>query len=224
MTKNINTIASTSVEDYLKAIWIVAKDGSASTNDLAKQLNIAAPSVSAMLIKLQNLGFVNHRRYKGTMLSEQGTKQALQLIRRHRLIETFLLEHLNYSWGEVHDEAEKLEHSVSDAFTERLDAFLGYPTHDPHGDPIPTAMGILPDTPNTPLTKVNVGNTLSVARVMSQADDILSYFSELAILPGQQILVVKKEPGGGLMHLIIEDKKAVLSRDMAKLIRGEVVT
>jgi len=223
MTKNKSILTSISIEEYLKAIWIVAQEGSATTNDLADHLGIAAPSVSAMLSKLQEQGLVSYTKYKGVSLSAQGLSQTLHLLRRHRLIETFLLEHLGYNWGEVHSEADHLEHAVSDTFTERLDAFLGHPSHDPHGDPIPNAEGHLPDTPNTPLAEVEVGQTLRVARLMSQAKDVLSYLSDLAICPGQQLKIAKREPLGGLVHITIAGKKEVLSKDLAMLIRGEVI-
>ncbi len=221
---NLNyKVTSTSIEDYLKAIWLTAKDEVASTNALAEQLGIAAPSVSAMLGKLQSFGFVEHQRYKGVRLTESGNRQALCLLRRHRLIETFLLEHLNYTWDEIHEEAENLEHAVSDRFTQRLANFLGHPTHDPHGDPIPDADGTLPDTPNTPLTEVDVGQTLKVSRLMSQATEVLTYLADLGIQPGTLLEVTRREPIGGLVHVNFKDKQEVLSKELAILLRGEVV-
>ena len=175
---------STSVEDYLKAIWLTAKNEMASTTALAEKLGIAPPSVSAMLGKLQNSGFVEHERYKGVRLTETGSRQALRLLRRHRLIETFLLEHLDYTWDEVHEEAETLEHAVSDRFTNRLDRLLGHPTHDPHGDPIPNADGTLPDTPNTPLSEVEIGESFKVSRLISQTTEVLTYLAGLGIQRG----------------------------------------
>src|SRR3712207_4403030 len=118
---------SVSVEDYVKAIWEVAGSGAASTKDVAERLSIAPPSVTNMFVRLQEMGLVEYERYRGASLTERGREEALGLIRRHRLIETFLLEHLGYSWGEVHEEAERLEHAVSDGFTERLGGVLGHP-------------------------------------------------------------------------------------------------
>jgi DtxR family Mn-dependent transcriptional regulator len=128
---------SASVEDYVKAIWEVAGSGAASTKDVAERLSIAPPSVTNMFVRLQEMGLVEYERYRGASLTRRGREEALRLIRRHRLIETFLLEHLGYSWREVHEEAERLEHAVSDGFTERLAEFLGHPDQDPHGDPSP---------------------------------------------------------------------------------------
>src|ERR671920_2505879 len=136
---------SSSVGDYLKAIWELAVDAGdvASTKGVAERLSISAASVSNMFARLQEMGLVEHERYRGATLTERGRREALRLVRRHRLIETFLLEHLGYPWQEVHDEAERLEHAVSDGFTGRLAELLGHPDHDPHGDPIPSAEGTL---------------------------------------------------------------------------------
>lgn len=153
---------SASIGDYLKAIWRLSDTEPVATTTIAAQLNVSAPSVSAMFIRLQERGFVTYERYKGVRLTAQGEREALKLLRRHRLIETFLLAQLGYSWDEVHEEAERLEHAVSERFTERLAALLSHPTHDPHGDPIPEANGTLPHTPGTPLADVEVGGTLRV--------------------------------------------------------------
>src|ERR687896_1128158 len=134
---------SVSVGDYVKAIWEVAGSGAASTKDVAERLSIAPPSVTNMFARLQEMGLVEYERYRGATLTQRGREEALRLVRRHRLIETFLLEHLGYSWEEVHEEAERLEHAVSDGFTERLAEFLDHPDHDPHGGPIPAGDGTL---------------------------------------------------------------------------------
>src|SRR5215207_6979992 len=144
------------VEDYVKAIWEVAGSGAASTKDVAERLSIAPPSVTNMFVRLQEMGLVEYERYRGASLTRWGREEALRLIRRHRLIETFLLEHLGYSWREVHEEAERLEHAVSDGFTERLAEFLGHPDHDPHGDPIPAADGTLEPDDSFPLAAAAV--------------------------------------------------------------------
>ena len=224
MPKSKDISLSTSVEDYLKAIWLTAGGEAASTNALAEQLGIASSSVSAMLGKLQDAGFVSYERYRGVMLTERGEREALRLLRRHRLVETFLLEYLGYGWDEVHHEAEQLEHAVSDQFTERLNEFLDHPSHDPHGDPIPRADGSLPDTPNVPLAEVEVGKALHVSRLLSQASDVLSYLAELGIQPGVRLEVTRREPIGGLVYVNLANRQAVLSKEIAMLIRGEVLT
>lgn len=127
----------------MKAIWELAGTSPASTKEISERLGVAPASVTNMLGRLNELGLVHYERYHGASLTEEGCAQALRLVRRHRLIEFFLLEQLGYSWGEVHEEAERLEHAVSDEFTERLAEFLGHPARDPHGDPIPSADGTL---------------------------------------------------------------------------------
>lgn len=218
---------SASVEDYLKAIWLVAGKGSASTNALAEQLGVSAPSVSGMLARLQEQDLVRHERYRGVRLTARGQREALRLMRRHRLIETFMTLHLGYRWDEVHHEAERLEHAVSDRFAERLDAFLGHPSHDPHGDPIPGADGSLPETPNTPLSELEPGERLLVSRLLTQDDAVLRYLAEQGVQPGARLRLVARERVGGLWHVALEGESPrapkVLARELATLVRGEKV-
>ena len=219
----LNSRISNSVEDYLKAIWMTlqnSESGAASTNAIAEHLNIAPASVSAMLSKLQTLEFVVYERYKGVSLTAIGKSKALELLRRHRLIETFLFEYFDYSWDEVHEDAEQLEHAVSPRFMERLATFLDHPTHDPHGDPIPCPDGNMPDTPNMPLAEAEIGQTFVVARLMTQASDVLSYLAKLDIQPNTELKIIDIEPLGGLVHLLINDIPAALSKELAMLVRG----
>jgi DtxR family Mn-dependent transcriptional regulator len=213
---------STSAEDYLKAIWSLSKDGLVSTNALAQALTLTSPSVSAMLAKLKDAGLVDYERYQGACLTDHGRRQACALLRRHRLLETFMIERLGYGWDEVHEEAEAIEHAITDRFTERLANLLGHPTHDPHGDPIPNADGTLPDTPNTPLAELEVGAALEVSRLLTQDDDVLRYLAELGITPGRRLQVRGGEPFGGLVQVIIDGRQQVLSKDLATLVRGAV--
>ncbi len=213
---------SSAMGDYLKALWTVAKGGSVSTGDLAASLNVSAPSVTGMLTKLQRLGLVDYERYRGAKLTETGHREALRLIRRHRLLETFLIDHLGYSWHEVHEEAEAMEHVVSDRFTERLAAQLGQPSHDPHGDPIPRVDGSLPVTPDLPLTEAEIGTGFRVSRLRTQDTDLLAYFQELGLRPGQQLNVVAREPLGNLLQLEIDGRHKAISKELAGLVVGEV--
>src|SRR5918992_683721 len=143
MSDLVSNAPSISVGDYVKAVWEVTGSGVASTKEVAERLSVSPASVTNMFVRLQEMGFVEYERYRGASLTRRGREEALRLIRRHRLIETFLLEHLGYSWQEVHEEAERLEHAVSDGFTERLAEFLGHADPHPHGDPIPAADGTL---------------------------------------------------------------------------------
>jgi DtxR family Mn-dependent transcriptional regulator len=181
---------SSAVGDYLKAIWELAGAEAASTKDVADRLSISPASVSNMFVRLQEMGFVEYERYRGASLTGQGREEALRLVRRHRLIETFLLEHLGYSWPEVHEEAERLEHAVSDAFTERLAELLGHPERDPHGDLIPAADGTLaPEEGTVPLSEVAPGDTVRVARVGHQDASQLAYLWEHELVPGRVLNV-----------------------------------
>src|SRR5687768_10611507 len=151
------TQPSASVGDNLKAVWATAGSGAASTNDVADRLSVASASVTNMFARLQGMGLVLYEPYRGASLTRRGRAEALRLVRRHRLIETFLLEHLGYSWEDVHEEAERLEHAVSDEFTERLAQLLGHPERDPHGAPIPTSDGTLPPEDSRPLSGTEAG-------------------------------------------------------------------
>ena len=214
---------SVSVGDYLKTLWLCAQGGSVSTGDLAARLGVSPPSVTGMLGKLEKLGFVTYTRYHGAQLTPQGRQEALRLIRRHRLIETFLIDYLEYSWEEVHQEAELMEHAMTDRFTERLATKLGEPLFDPHGDPIPRADGTLPDRPGTPLTEVSVGQRLEVTRVHSQDAELLQYLERLGIKPGVEVAVASREPFGGLLQINAAETRQALSRDLAALIEGKVL-
>jgi DtxR family transcriptional regulator, Mn-dependent transcriptional regulator len=194
---------SVSVGDYVKAIWEVAGSGVASTKDVAERLSIAPPSVTNMFARLREMGFVEYERYRGVSLTERGREEALRLVRRHRLIETFLLEHLGYSWGEVHEEAERLEHAVSDGFTERLAEFLGHPGRDPHGDPIPAADGTMQPDDSFPLSEAAAGQRVRVSKVGDEPST-LDYLGEHGLVPGRLLSVREVRELDGVV--IVEDE------------------
>lgn len=180
---------STSVGDYVKAIWDLGEAEAASTKDVAARLLVSSASVSNMFARLQEMGLVEYERYRGASLTEKGRIEALRLVRRHRLIETFLLKHLGYSWRDVHAEAERLEHTVSDEFTERLAEFLGHPGHDPHGDPIPTADGALEPDHSFPLSEAEAGWRVRIHKVGDEDDSVLDYLGERGLVPGRTLNV-----------------------------------
>src|ERR671917_2532663 len=175
---------SSSVGDYIKAIWDLGGVGSASTKDVAARLLVSPASVSNMFVRLQEMGLAEYERYQGASLTERGRVEALRLVRRHRLIETFLLEHLGYDWQKVHDEAERLEHAVSDGFTERLAELLGHPDHDPHGDPIPSAEGTLEVDDSFTLGEAAAGARVRVRKVADDYATVLAYLEEQGLIPG----------------------------------------
>ena len=195
---------SVSVEDYVKAIWEVAGADVASTKDIAERLLIAPPSVTNMFVRLREMGFVEYERYRGVSLTERGREEALRLVRRHRLIETFLLQHLGYSWDEVHEEAERLEHAVSDGFTERLAEYLGHPDQDPHGDPIPAADGTIQPDYSFPVSEAAPGQRIRISKV---GDDpsTLDYLGERGLVPGRLLCVREVRDLDGVVTVEDED-------------------
>lgn len=201
---------SSSVGDYLKAVWEAGGSGAASTKEVADRLSVSSASVTSMFGRLQEMGLARYERYRGASLTEAGRVEALRLLRRHRLIETFLLEHLGYSWQEVHDEAERLEHAVSDEFTERLARMLGHPARDPHGDPIPTADGTLPEEESRPLGQAFAGEKVRIVQVSDADPEVLNHLGERGLVPGRVVrveevraldaVVTVREEGGGEPH------------------------
>ena len=158
-----------------------------------------------MFARLQEMGLAEYERYRGASLTERGREEALRLVRRHRLIETFLLEHLEYSWQEVHEEAERLEHAVSDGFTERLAALLGHPDHDPHGAPIPAADGTLAAEESFPLDEVPVGECVRISRVKHEDAAVLSFLGERGLVPGRLVEVKEVRALDGVVTVEDED-------------------
>jgi DtxR family Mn-dependent transcriptional regulator len=198
---------SSSVGDYLKAVWELAGDsGAASTKDVAARLSVSPASVSNMFARLQEMGLVSHERYRGATLTERGRGEALRLVRRHRLIETFLLEHLGYDWQDVHEEAERLEHAVSDGFTERLAELLGHPDHDPHGDPIPSAEGTLEVDDSFTLSRASAGQRLRIAKVRDEDAAMLDYLGDRGLIPGRWLTVREVRAIDGVV--IVEDEES----------------
>jgi DtxR family transcriptional regulator, Mn-dependent transcriptional regulator len=196
---------STSVGDYVKALWEVGGAGVASTKDIADRLSISSASVTNMFARLQEMGFVKYERYHGASLTEAGRIEALRLVRRHRLIETFLVGHLAYSWEEVHEEAEHLEHVVSDGFTERLAEFLGHPVRDPHGAPIPAADGTVEPDGSRPLSESKAGQRVRISRVSDEDTPALTYLWERGLLPGRALDVREVRAVDGVVTVEDED-------------------
>jgi DtxR family transcriptional regulator, Mn-dependent transcriptional regulator len=196
---------SSSVGDYIKAIWELGGVGSASTKDVADRLLVSPASVSNMFVRLQEMGLAEYERYQGASLTERGRVEALRLIRRHRLIETFLLEHLGYDWQEVHEEAERLEHAVSDGFTERLAQLLGHPDRDPHGDPIPSAEGTLESDDSFVLSQAIAGQRLCIAKVRDEDAAMLDYFGDRNLVPGRWLRIREVRALDGVV--IVEDEE-----------------
>jgi DtxR family transcriptional regulator, Mn-dependent transcriptional regulator len=190
------------VEDYLKAIYSIGKGtGAAATNEIAQRLALAPASVSGMVRRLAGQGLLAYERYHGVKLTESGRRAALRTLRRHRVIEAYLAEALGYPWDRVHEEAERLEHAVSDELVDRMAATIGEPEVDPHGAPIPTKDGAVDETEYTSLAELPIGASGMVVRVSDEDPKMLRYLGELSILPGKRITVKARAPYGGPITL-----------------------
>lgn len=202
---------SQSVEDYLKAIYILETEGEgATTTNIAETLNISSASVTNMLKRLAGMNFIEHKSYKGATLTEAGKKIALEILRHHRLLELYLQEVMGYSWDEVHDEAEKLEHHISEQFEDKIAELLDHPTHDPHGDPIPSKDGVVPEMASLALTDAEVDISYIIGRVKDQDPELLRYLEKTGIIPGVKLTILSKDPfEGPVLVKLEEEEKAI---------------
>jgi DtxR family Mn-dependent transcriptional regulator len=206
---------SQAVEDYLKAIYKLQGDSRVATNDIAERMGVSSASVTNMLKRLTKMELVDHASYKGVRLTAAGTKVALEIIRHHRLLETYLKEIMGFSWSEMHAEAERLEHHISEEFEARIDEMLGYPTHDPHGHPIPTKDGQIAESATQTLAEVEPGQRVVVHHVSDADSDLLEYLESAGLLPNSRVRVVKKEPFNGPLTVSMGGDQRVIGREVA---------
>ncbi|PTR26596.1 DtxR family iron (metal) dependent repressor [Rhodococcus sp. OK519] len=190
-------------QDYLKVIWTVQEwsRDRVSTKLLSERIGVSASTVSEAIRKLSDQGLVDHARYGSIALTDAGRSAAVSMVRRHRLIETFLVNELGYGWDEVHDEAEVLEHAVSDRMIDRIDAKLGFPERDPHGDPIPAADGSVPTPPARQLSDFQDGDSGRVARISDADPAMLRYFDSVGIALDTEITVVERRDFAGTVSI-----------------------
>ena len=189
---------SRSTEDYLKAIYeIEAEEGTAHTSAIAEALEIAQPSVTGMVKRLSETGLVEHTPYRGVQLTAHGRRSALRIVRRHRILETYLTSKLGYDWDSVHEEAERLEHAVSDELIERMALALGHPRFDPHGAPIPSTDGIVEEPVLVPLTEIPVGTSAELRLVSDRDAERLRYLSSVGLRLGTRFEVIGRQPFRG---------------------------
>ena len=209
---------SESQEDYLKHIYILCENTDAvSTIALADHLEIKPSSVTNMLKKLSEMNLVDYTPYKGVSLTDSGRLVALEVLRHHRLIELYLTEMLGYGWEEVHEEAERLEHVISERFEERIAEKLGNPTHDPHGDPIPTVDLELPEGPVMyPLNRVEAGVSGNIKRVTSQDKDVLNMLTRLGLTINSPVKLIAQERSGARIQT--ESDQFLIPIDLASII------
>lgn len=210
---------SQSVEDYLKAIYILETEGDgATTTNIADTLKISSASVTNMLKRLAGMNLIEHRSYKGATLTEAGLKIALEILRHHRLLELYLKEVMGYSWDEVHDEAEKLEHHISEQFEDKIAELLDHPTHDPHGDPIPSKDGVVPEMASLSLTDAEVDKPYIIGRVKDQEPELLRYLEKTGIIPGVKLVITKKDPFEGPVQIKLENEEKTVGYKIASQI------
>jgi DtxR family Mn-dependent transcriptional regulator len=217
---------SKSEGDYLKAIYhLTQQEETTNTVILSETLNVKPPSVTSMLNKLLNQepALVEYQKWRGVKLTDSGRRLALQLLRRHRLIEQFLVEKLNYTWEEVHAEAEELEHVISEKFEEHLSVLLGDPQFDPHGDPIPDRDLNFPLSDTMSLSSLPVDQVAVVRRVKISQSDLLSYLSEQGIIPGVKIKIQSRNPYDETLQLWVGDEETLyaLGPEISELIYVE---
>jgi DtxR family Mn-dependent transcriptional regulator len=216
--------ATSAVEDYAKAIYALSRDGRepVSTTALAERLGVTPASASAMVKRLDEMGLARHAPYHGVELTERGSQLALEILRHHRLLELYLTESLGVPWDRVHDEAEVLEHVLSEELEELIARKLGDPTRDPHGDPIPTRDLVIVEDPTDTLASLDPGASGRFIRISDSDPDMLRYLADRGIAPGADFTVEEKQPFGGPSFVRFGDSVHVLGGELAGRMRVEV--
>ena len=190
------------ISDCLKVIYTMQERGQkVSTSAVSERLRVSDATVTLLFKDFASAGWVEHVPYRGVRLTPLGERKAMEVIRHHRLLELYLARELHYSWDKVHEEADKLEHVISEEFEDKLDALLGYPTVDPHGDPIPSKEGVLPLREGLPLLQLQPGQCASILRVSDQDAEKLRYLGQLGLYPDAPIELVEREPFGGPLRI-----------------------
>ena len=208
---------SPQMQDYLKTIYLLAgQPGGASTTAISQALGVRPASVTGMLKKLAELRLVRHIPYQGARLTRRGERIALEVVRHHRLLEVFLVETMGYTWDEVHAEADRLEHAISEDFEDRLSARLGDPKIDPHGDPIPAKDGTLPASRPLRLSHLAIGQTARVSRVQDGDPALLRHAAELGLIPSAHVEMLETDPFGGSLRLRVEGVERSVGPELAR--------
>lgn len=213
---------SEAIEDYVKAIYTIARRNGGEpvgTSELAHRLGVAPASTTAMLKRLDKAGLVCHEPYRGVTMTAAGERLAIEVIRHHRLLESYLSEALGMPWDKVHQEAEVLEHYISEELEALIAAKLGDPSHDPHGDPIPGADLAAPDEEGIPLREALEGSTVTFTRVSDSDPSMLRYLAERGILPGAELAVTGRQPFGGPLLVEIDGTEHALGDELVRRMR-----
>lgn len=205
------------VEDYLKVIYDIARAGGpVTTSAIANRLSVSPGTVTGMVKKLASLNLVAHEHYRGVVLTEAGRKIALEVIRHHRLVERYLYEAMGVPWDQVHAEAERWEHVLSEEMEERMDEILGSPTTDPHGSPIPSRELEVAEIPQAPLSEMIAGQQGTIAEVGDEDAEMLRYFAELGLFPATPVEVLSVAPFQGPLTLLVDGSERSIGRQAAE--------
>lgn len=204
------------IEDYLKTIYLLGQGGEVATSAIALKLKVSPPSVTGMVKKLAEMKLLRYTRYQGVELTPAGEKIALEVIRHHRLLELYLKEALGYPWDKVHEEAEKLEHVISEEFEDRIAEALGWPETDPHGHPIPSKDGVLPAVAIRQLLAVDAGQSATVRQVSDGDPGMLRYLASLGFFPGATVEVLEKAPFEGPLRVRVGEAEHAVGRELAR--------
>ena len=215
---------SPSIEDYLKAVYKLEEQNDCppvSTGEVAQAMDVSSASASNMIKRLDNLGFLTYEAYEGATLTKPGRTVALEVIRHHRLLELYLKEVMGFSWDEIHQEAEILEHHISERFESRIEEMLGHPSRDPHGHPIPNRDGTINDRPTRSLADLNEGDTAQIDHVRDENGDLLDLLEQRGLLPGASVQVLETRPLDGLLVVAVEGTEQLIGRPVAQKVAVE---
>lgn len=215
--------ASAAMQEYLAEAYRLAyyqhDDPYISTSALAEVMGVSAPAVTRMVQRLKEAGYLEHEPYRGVFLTPEGEREALMNIRRHRLVEVFLVGVMKFGWHEVHDQADDLGVAVSDAVVERMERMADYPRRCPHGEPIPTADGRMPRVIDAPLNEAEPGSDLVISRVSTHDMDKLEYLGELGLKPGRRFTLISRAPFNGPLQLQLDDRTQMIGHELAGVLR-----
>lgn len=210
-------------QEYLAEAYRIAhyqeNDPYVSTSAIAEEMGVSAPAVTRMVQRLKDAGYVDHEPYRGIILTPAGEREALYSIRRHRIVERFLVDVMQFSWHEVHDAADEMGAVVSDAVVNRMDKMTGFPRRCPHGEPIPAANGTMPTVVDKPLQDADIGQMWTVSRVHTHDDNLLQYLSTMGLMPGVTFQLVEKAPFNGPLKIVIHGKEQFVGYEIAYVLR-----
>ncbi|MBE2181871.1 MAG: metal-dependent transcriptional regulator [Anaerolineae bacterium] len=215
--------ASPAMQEYLAEAYRIAyyqdNDPYISTSALAEVMHVSAPAVTRMVQRLRDAGYLEHEPYRGIMLTQQGQQAALENIRRHRLVEVFLVNVMKFGWDEVHDAADTLGGSVSDIVVDRMEIMADFPRRCPHGEPIPSAEGVMPRVRDFPLNEQTPGEIYAISRVNTHDADKLKYLGELGLKPGSKFLLNSRAPFNGPIQMSINGETLVIGHELGGVLR-----